>query len=257
MKKISNRKKPENKGFIDIYGVHSVKAALNNNKRKHQKLILSKSHRSLINHNIQQSVSEIIELSNREMFKLFGSENTHQGLVLTTSNLIQPSLDEILNESKNKNNEVVVMLDQVTDPNNIGSIIRSSSLFNCKSIIVSKDNSPEITPSMTKAASGALEIVNYIKVTNLFRTIEKFKKNNFWVYGLDNNIKNFHNNFEIPKKCLFVFGSEGKGLRQLTRKKCDRIISIPIKSNSEFNIESLNISNACSIILYEHYKKYN
>ena len=191
------------------------------------------------------------------MFKLFGSESTHQGIVLTTSNLVQPSLDEILNESKNKKNDVVVMLDQVTDPNNIGSMIRSSSLFNCKSIIVSKNNSPEITPSMTKAASGALEIVNYIKVTNLFRAIEKFKKNNFWVFGLDNNVDNFNNNFEIPKKCLFVFGSEGKGLRQLTRKKCDRIISIPIKSNLEFKVESLNVSNACSIILYEHYKKYN
>ena len=122
---------------------------------------------------------------------------------------------------------------------------------------LAKDNSPEITPSMTKAASGALEIVNYIKVTNLFRTIEKFKKNNFWVYGLDNNVNNFNNNFEVPKKCLFVFGSEGKGLRQLTRKKCDRIISIPIKSNLEFKVESLNVSNACSIVLYEHYKKYN
>ena len=257
MKKIANRKKPKNKGFIDIYGIHTVKAALNNSKRKHLKLVISKSHRGLINHNIQQSVKKIIELSNKEMYELFGSESTHQGIVLTTSRLTQPNLDDILYESINKKTEVVIMLDQITDPNNIGSIIRSSSLFNCKSVIVSKDNSPDITPSMAKAASGALEIVNYIKVTNLFRAIEKFKKNNFWVYGLDNNVNNFNNNFEVPKKCLFVFGSEGKGLRQLTRKKCDRIISIPIKSNLEFKVESLNVSNACSIVLYEHYKKYN
>ena len=257
MKKIISRKKPKNKGFIDIYGVHAVIAALNNNKRKHQKLIISKSHRNLINHEIQQSVREIIELSNKEMYKLFGSESKHQGLVLTTSNLVQPSLDEILNESINTKIEVVIMLDQVTDPNNIGSIIRSSSLFNCKSIIVPKDNSPDITSSMAKAASGALEVVNYIKVTNLFRAIEKFKKNNFWVYGLDSNEKYLHKNFEIPKKCLFVFGSEGKGLRKLTRKKCDSIISIPTNTNTEFEIESLNVSNACSITLYEHYKKYN
>jgi len=257
MKKVANRKKPKNKGFIDIYGVHAVIAALNNNKRKHQKLIISKSHRSLINHEIQQSVREIIELSNKEMFKLFGGENIHQGIVLTTSSLVQPNLDEILNESINTKIEVVIMLDQVTDPNNIGSIIRSSSLFNCKSIIVSKDNSPDITSSMAKVASGALEVVNYIKVTNLFRAIEKFKKNNFWVYGLDSNEKYLHKNFEIPKKCLFVFGSVGKGLRQLTRKKCDSIIAIPTNQNSEFKIKSLNVSSACSITLYEHYKKYN
>ena len=160
MKKIISRKKPKNKGFIDIYGIHTVKAALNNSKRKHLKLIISKSHRGLINHNIQQSVSKIIELSNREMFKLFGSESTHQGIVLTTSNLVQPSLDEILNESKNKKNDVIVMLDQVTDSNNIGSIMRSCILFNCKSVIVLKDNAPDITPSIAKAASGALEAVN-------------------------------------------------------------------------------------------------
>ena len=219
MKKIINRKKPKNKGFIDIYGIHTVKAALNNSKRKHLKLIMTKSHRGLINHNIQQSVKKIIELSNKEMFELFGSERTHQGIVLTTSSLTQPNLDDILYESINKKTEVVIMLDQVTDPNNIGSIIRSSSLFNCKSVIVSKNNSPDITPSMAKAASGGLEVVNYIKVTNLFRTIEKFKKNNFWIYGLDSNKKKLNNNFEIPKKCLFVFGSEGRGLRTLTKKK--------------------------------------
>ena len=189
------------------------------------------------------------------MFELFGSESTHQCIVLTTSHLTQPNLDDILYESINKKTEVVIMLDQVTDPNNIGSIIRSSSLFNCKSVIVPKDNSPDITPSMAKAASGALEVVNYINVTNLFRAIEKFKKNNFCVYGLDTKIKNLHKNFEIPKKCLFVFGSEGKGLRKLTRKKCDSIISIPTNTNTEFEIESLNVSNACSITLYEHYKK--
>ena len=257
MKKVANRKKPKNKGFIDIYGVHAVKAALNNNKRKHQKLIISKSHRNLINHEIQQSVREIIELSNKELFKLYGGENTHQGIVLTTSSLIQPDLDVILNESINKKIEVVVMLDQVTDPNNIGSIMRSCILFNCKSVIVSKDNAPDITPSIAKAASGALEVVNYIKVTNLSNAIRKFKKNNFWVCGLDINNNNLDNNFDIPKKCLLVLGAEGKGLRKLTKKECDRIISIPMNPNLIFQIDSLNISNACSIALYEHFKKNN
>ena len=249
------RKKEKNSQNIEIYGFHAVKAALSNNKRKHQKLILSQSHKNLNNHNVKKKVKEIVELTNKEMFKLYGGENAHQGIVLITTNLNQPNINEIL--EKSNNNEIVIMLDQVTDPNNIGSIMRSCSLFNCKSIILPKDSAPNITSSIAKAASGALETVNYIKVTNLSRTIEKFKENDYWVCGLDNNKKNSNNIFEIPNKCLLIFGSESKGLRNLTRKKCDFIITIPINSNKIFQIDSLNISNACSIALYEHFKKFN
>ena len=255
--KFFKKKKTKNNGITEIYGLHSVIAALNNTNRKHQKLAISQTHKSIITRKIKQNVKEILVLPNKEMFKLYGGENTHQGIVLTTSSLIQPDLDVILDESINKKIEVVVMLDQVTDPNNIGSIMRSCILFNCKSVIVSKDNAPDITPSVAKAASGALEVVNYVKVTNLSNAIRKFKKNNFWVCGLDINNNHLDNNFDIPKKCLLVLGAEGKGLRKLTKKECDRIISIPMNPNLIFQIDSLNISNACSIALYEHFKKNN
>ena len=146
------------------------------------------------------------------------------------------------------------MLDHVTDPYNIGSIIRSCALYDCNSVIVAKDNAPDITSSMAKAASGAIEIISYIKVPNLSRTIDKFKQNNFWTFGFDGKGKKIGNNFHFPKKCLLIFGSEGKGLRELTKKKCDQILSIPMNHNDKFGIESLNVSNACSIALYEHYK---
>ena len=96
-----------------------------------------------------------------------------------------------------------------------------------------------------------------MKVTNLSHAIRKFKKNNFWGYGLDINKKGLDNNFDIPKKCLLVLGAEGKGLRERTKKECDGIISIPMNPNIMFQIDSLNVSNACSIALYEHFKKYN
>ena len=132
--------------------------------------------------------------------------------------------------------------------------MRSCALFNCNTILVSKNNSPNITSSMAKTASGALEIVNYIKVTNLSRTIQKFKKNNFWIIGFD-NLTNYSNNMtKLPKKCLLVFGAEGKGLRNLTKKECDQIIKIPINSDNQYGIESLNVANACTIALYEHFK---
>tara|TARA_Y100001936_G_C15922869_1_gene585089 strand:- start:4 stop:786 length:783 start_codon:yes stop_codon:yes gene_type:complete len=247
-------KKGEKKGFIRIHGYHAVIAALQNPKRKHQKLIISSSNGGIINQKIRNSVNEIVELSNREMSKVLGGENIHQGIILTTSNIKQPTLEEILSSSLKNKASIVIMLDQVTDPNNIGSIMRSCAMFNCNTIIVSKNNAPDITPSMAKAASGSLEVINYIKVTNLVRTIENFKKNNFWVYGMEKNKKNSNNKFKISKKSLIILGSENKGLRDLTSKACDELISIPTTSKDSFFIDSLNVSNACSIVLYEHYK---
>ena len=136
--KYFKKKKSKNSGMTEIYGLHSVIAALRNANRKHQKLVISQTHKGIITRKIKQNVKEILVFPNKEMFKLYGGENTHQGIILTTSSLNQPDLDVILNGSINKKIEVVVMLDQVTDPNNIGSIMRSCILFNCKSVLYQK-----------------------------------------------------------------------------------------------------------------------
>ena len=256
--KLNKQKRSKIKGFAEIFGTHAVYAALNNPSRRHEKLFVSQNQKEDLSKELGKLVPDINELHNKEMFKMFGNEASHQGIVLRTSKLEQPSLESSINDSKEKKTDIVVILDQVTDPNNIGSIMRSCALFNCNSIIVSNDNAPDITANMAKAASGALEIVNYISVVNLSRAIIEFKKNNYWVYGFDNNEnKNKNKNLDLPKKCVLVFGSEGKGLRHLTKKECDTLVSIPMKSNKEYNVESLNVSNACSIALYEHYKNNN
>ena len=256
--KTNRQKRSNNKSFAEIFGSHAVRAALKNPYRIHQKLFVSQNQRENLNNGIRKLVPEINELHNKEMFKMFGGDSTHQGIVLRTSKLIQPSIEEILLESKDLKSDIIIMLDQVTDPNNIGSIMRSCALFNCGSIIVSNDNAPDITANMAKVASGALEKVNYISVVNLSRAIIQFKKNNYWIYGLDSNKKlKDENNLDLPSKCLLVFGSEGKGLRNLTKKECDELISIPIKKNEKYNIDSLNVANACSIALYEHFKNFN
>ena len=241
------------KGFVEIFGFHAVKAALKNTKRIHQKLTISSNLQGKFK-NLEHKLNKIIIIPNKKFSKIYGNEKNHQGIILQTSKLEQPSIDDVIIKSKEKQAELVIMLDQVTDPQNIGSIMRSCALFNCNTILVSKNNSPNITSSMAKTASGALEIVNYIKVTNLSRTIQKFKKNNFWIIGFD-NLTNYSNNMtKFPKKCLLVFGAEGKGLRNLTKKECDQIIKIPINSDNQYGIESLNVSNACTIALYEHFK---
>ena len=248
------KKNRKNKDFIKIYGFHAVQAALNNNLRKHQKLVISQKNHDFISKNVEEKINNIITLTNRDFIRIYGNKNNHQGIILKTTNLEQPSIKEIIKKSNNKTKNVIIMLDQITDPQNIGSIMRSCALFNCNTILVSKNNSPNITSSMAKTASGALEIVKYIKVTNLSRTIQKFKKNNFWIIGFD-NLTNYSNNMtKLPKKCLLVFGAEGKGLRNLTKKECDQIIKIPINSDNQYGIESLNVANACTIALYEHFK---
>ena len=254
--KTNRQKRANNSTFAEIFGTHAVYAALLNPSRIHQKLYVSQNQRELLSKEMSNKVPEINELHNKEMFKMFGNESTHQGIVLRTSVLMQPNLESIISQSKEKKSDVIVMLDQVTDPHNIGSIIRSCSLFNCSSVIISKDNAPDITASMTKAASGAIEKINYISVVNLSRTILLMKKNNYWIYGFDSNKdKGQSQNLDLPKKCLLVFGSEGRGLRNLTKKECDMLVSIPTIQNNNYNIESLNVSNACSIALYEHFIK--
>ena len=253
------KKSRKNKGFIDIFGFHAVNAALKNTKRIHQKLIISENLRAKFNNieHLKSKVNEVNFVHNNKFNKIYGNEKNHQGIILRTSILKQPNIDEVIIKSKEKKSELVIMLDQVTDPQNIGSIMRSCAFFNCHTIIVSKNKAPDITSSMTKAASGALEIVNYIKVNNLSRVIEKFKKNNFWVVGFDNNSKDFINNVQLSNKCLMIFGSESTGLRKLTIKTCDQILKIPQNLNNQFEIESLNVANACSIAVYEYYKIYS
>ena len=230
-----------------------MKAALQNNSRNHQKITLTKKNEQILGPRILRGIKNVLVLSIEEINKKYGKENNHQGIILETSKINQPDIKKILSDSKSSK-EIIVMLDHVNDPNNIGSIIRSCSLFNCKTIIVSKDNAPEMTSSIAKAASGAIEVVNYLRVTNLSRTINEFKKKGFWVLGLDSNLKSQNNNsFIIPKKCLLVLGSESKGIRKLNKRECDEIISIPTKKNYNFEIESLNVSNACAIALYNHY----
>ena len=255
--KTNRQKRSNNKAFAEIYGSHAVYAALQNPSRTHQKLFVSQNQRENMDKNIKKLIPDVNELHSKEMFKMFGNDSVHQGIVLRTSKLLQPKLEEILLKTKELKSDIIIMLDQVTDPNNIGSIMRSCALFNCKSIIVSNDNAPDINANMAKAASGALEKVNYISVVNLSRAIIQLKKNNYWIYGLDSNKKFDGEKLEIPSKCVLIFGSEGKGLRNLTKKECDGIISIPMKVSKEYNIDSLNVSNACSIALYEHFKNFN
>jgi len=256
MSKLKSKKKQKNLEFQDIYGFHSVLAALQNTKRKHFGLYIIEKYIDLSKkYSIRIGKTKI--LSNKEMSKLFGNESVTQGIVLKSSPLPVINFEKICIDSQSNEASIIVVLDQVTDPNNIGSIMRSCALFKCKSIILPKDHAPDITPALSKAASGAVEMVNYVKVVNLKRSLQYLKKLGYWIYGLDNNVNQNNKQIDLPKKCVLVVGSEGKGIRKNNKKECDNIIALPSQPNKSYAIDSLNVSSACAIALYEHFKKYN
>ena len=234
-----------------IYGIHSVEAAISNNKRDHIQLILSEN-MSKFAQKYMDKIKKIQILDKKQFRNIYGNEQSTQGIVLITREYERPSLDEFIKNESKKEKSIILVLDQITDPQNIGSIMRSCALFNCKGIIVSKDNAPELTPSLLKAASGASELVNYFKVTNLKRTISNLKQNGYWVYGFDSSESNT-SEISFDNKSVLVFGSEGKGIRKLIKKECDIFIKLSIQKNIKYNIDSLNVSNATSIALWNFY----
>jgi 23S rRNA (guanosine2251-2'-O)-methyltransferase len=250
----NSSKKPKNNGkFHIIYGLHAVKAALINDKREHEELFINQNHRKLAEE-YRLKIKKISFLEQKDFKKLYTDEKSTQGIVLKTRDFERPNFDQFIKKENSEDKSVLLALDQITDPQNIGSIMRSCALFNCKGIIVAKDNAPDLTPSLFKAASGAAEIVNYFRVTNLKRSISNLKKYGYWVYGFDSSDSKKNSEINFSKKSVIVLGSEGKGMRDLVKKECDEIIKINMKPNEKYQIDSLNVSNATTIALYEFYK---
>ena len=141
----------------------------------------------------------------------------------------------------------MVILDQVTDPHNIGAIVRSAAAFSADAVILTEYNSPSENNTIVKCAAGACESVPLVKVTNLASCMKTLKKEGYWIIGLDGHTETELNQSIFSDKIALVLGSEGTGMRKLTKDNCDYIAKIKISSN----LESLNVSNAAAIALYE------
>ena len=241
-----NRKSKPNKVNSDYYmfGLHAVKAAITNPNRTKHELWISQNARAKIFSDIKPPSIPIFNLDKSKNSPI--SENkVHQGAILKVSPLKQPNnLSEI---GKTDQTNIVVILDKVSDPQNVGAIIRSSLFFDCTAIINAINGGSSENGSLVKAASGAFEQVCYIQVTNIVQTIMKFKKIGYFIVGLDENsedkissIKKGNSNIAI------VFGAEGKGIRRLTREHCDHLVSI----DGNHSFSSLNVSTAVGITLF-------
>lgn len=248
-KKEKQFKKPEKKSVavsntVYLYGRHPVTLALSNPRRKIKELYLTKGALD----GIYISPDIPVKIVPREQLDaLVGKEAVHQGVVAKCAPQTSFTLEDLINTTVSDKTTLVVVLDQVTDPHNIGAILRSATAFYAAAVIVPEAGTPEETGVLAKSASGALELIPYIRVNNLARALETLKKNGFWCIGLDGYATHSVYETKLPNKCVIVMGSEGSGLRRLTAEKCDDLIKLPMDTR----VESLNVSNACAVTLYE------
>ena len=180
----------------------------------------------------------------KELDKYSTKENLlHQGFVAEIEHLEKPILKEFLKE---ENDKTLVCLDGVTDPRNIGALIRSAVSFKIDGILIKERNFPNQSKLMYKAASGAMEYIKIFEVSNINSTLKNLKDKNFWVYGFDGNAKKDFTDIEWKGNNILLFGSEGFGMHQHTSKYADFLVKIDINKK----IESLNISNSAAIVFH-------
>ena len=247
------RPKASNKEYW-LYGKHAVLAALQNKKRHIKRLVINQKNTEQYSKDlsdIHNSTREITpEIVRGDFFeKILPSDAVHQGIALSTSPLHSANIKDVcaLNESNKEEKNLVLMLDQVTDPHNVGAIIRSATAFGAKAIITTDRHAPPESAVLAKSASGALEAIAWIRVTNLSRVLDELADMGYWRLGLDGHADQMIGDNDFGNNLVLILGAEGKGLRKGTKAHIDALIKLPIKRT----VESLNVSNAAAVALYE------
>jgi 23S rRNA (guanosine2251-2'-O)-methyltransferase len=227
-------------GPVILYGWHTVTMALQNPKRRIRKLTLTENAaRRLAEENIETGVAPEI-VRPQEIDRLLSPDAVHQGLLAEADPLPSPSIETLEQEG------MVLVLDQITDPHNVGAILRSAAAFAVKAIVTTARHSPEATGVLAKAASGALELVPLVTVQNLARALTALNERGFQTVGLDSEGSADLSEIALREPLALVLGAEGKGLRQLTRETC----SVVARLDMPGEIKSLNVSNAAVLSLY-------
>jgi len=227
-------------GPVILYGWHTVAAALANPRRHIHKLMLTENAaRRLADENIALRVTpEIVRPALID--QRLGPDAVHQGLLAEADPLPSPDLESLPQQG------IVLVLDQITDPHNVGAIMRSAAAFAVKAIVTTARHSPEATGVLAKSASGALELVPLVTVQNLARALTEMNELGFMTVGLDSEGSENLGGTVLRQPLALVLGAEGKGLRQLTRQTCNVVARLDMPGE----IKSLNVSNAAVLALY-------
>jgi 23S rRNA (guanosine2251-2'-O)-methyltransferase len=234
-------------GTIWIYGIHPVAAALTNPARRLRRLVVTEDAEAALAAHVKPPFSVPPERIARDRLDhMLGRDVVHQGVALLADPLPQPPLAQVLERSG-----PLMVLDQVTDPRNVGAILRSAAAFGVAGVITQDRNAPEETGALAKAASGALEIVPMIRAVNLARTLVALKAANVWCVGLTADAPGLRGAALAERRVALVLGAEGSGLRRLTRETCDELAGLAMPGS----MESLNVSAAATVALYELTRK--
>lgn len=226
-----------------LYGIHAVKAALDNKRRKNKTLYVTSKSREKLD-SIPSGLT--VKTVSADVFDtLVPPGSVHQHIVLETQPLEFLPLESFCNQ--NNEQARLVILDQVTDPHNIGAILRVVAALEANALLITAMHSADVMGgTVAKVASGALEHVPIISETNLAQALEYLKDEGFWCYGFDERGTDVRIIKSWPEKTALVFGAEGRGLRRLTKEKCDQLLSIPTAKA----FPTLNVSTTVSIALY-------
>lgn len=234
-----------------VYGVHAVFALLSNPHRKITKLYINQERVDNRAEELQalaiESSIPIERLSLSKMNQRF-ADFTHQGVVASASPLREYNerdLERLLEVSKTPS--LILILDGVTDPHNLGACLRSADAASVDFVIIPKDNSASVTPIVSKVACGAAESVPLVKVTNLARAMSMLKQQGVWIYGASGDAAELVYHYDYKISVAMVMGAEGDGMRRLTREHCDGLFALPMLGT----VSSLNVSVATGVSLYE------
>jgi len=234
-----------------IAGKHAVTEALKNPNRNILRVFLTEVSKKKINIDNQSlNLLKNIKLyykTKKELDRMCSKDEiSHQGLIAELEHLEKKNIKNYLTSNENKKNITFVALEEVTDPRNIGSIIRSAASFNIAGIIVKERSFPSESKLLYKSASGCMEHINIFEVSNINTTLKYLKTKNFWICGFDKDAKKDFTEHDWEGNNVLLFGSEGYGLKYQTSRKSDFLLKIQINKQ----VESLNISNSASVVFH-------
>ena len=228
-----------------VYGWHAVNAALANPERIVTRILVSEAGSSRLKLPRPLPNPHVVEA--RELDRVLGADAVHQGIAAMVKPLEPFVLEDIIHTENPRG--PIVILDQVSDPQNVGAILRSAAAFDAIAVVYPKDHSAAETPAMAKAACGGMDIVPRIQVTNLATAMRELQEAGWWIIGLEGESKTLLSDVKVGAKTVLVLGAEGKGMRRLTAESCDERVRLPMGER----MESLNVSNAAAVALYQLY----
>lgn len=237
-----------------LFGIHPIEEALTNRKRKVLQLYITKDKRA------NPHVEEVIRLAKINNVRIktlegrlmdsFTNGGNHQGVIARVEPLRKQRLTEAVYEAAGNKKQLWLAVDEITDPQNLGSMLRSAACLGFSTVIIPQRRTVGITATVNKVASGALETLRIVEVANLNTALLDLKDEGFWIYGADMAGKSIATaDYSYP--AVLVIGSEGTGIREKTKEHCDEIISIPQRGG----VSSLNASAAAAIIMYDMFSK--